>query len=83
MSILKHVFVIALSVVILSIAVVTPTLADGSTSGRTSTIYTCWTGNAGFPLNDTHWVPALYRYDLFICKVDGGHYCMSWGYENP
>jgi hypothetical protein len=83
MSILKRVFVIALSVVILSIAVVTPALADGSTSGRTPTIYTCWIGNRGFPLNDTLWVPAPYGYDLFICKVDGWHYYMSWGYGKP
>jgi hypothetical protein len=72
-------FVIVLAVAILSVAVVTPALAQGSTSGRTPTVYPCWIGNTGFSLAYTIWVPAPYGYDRFICKVDGGHYYMSWG----
>ena len=81
MSTLKRVFVIALAVVILSVAAVTPALAQGSTPGRTPTLYTCWIGNISFPLNFTLWVPVEpYGYDLYLCTVNGWDYYMPWGY---
>lgn len=79
MSTLKRVFVIALAVVILSVAVGTPAQADGSTTSRTPTINVCWMFNKGYPLNYVFWMPAPYGYDLYICKIDGWDYYMSWG----
>ncbi|MBI1299876.1 hypothetical protein GC175_33545 [bacterium] len=80
MSTLKRLFVIALAVVILSVAGATPSLAQDSTPGRPPTLNVCWIGNTSYPLNFVFWWPAPYGYDLYICKIDGWHYYMPWGY---